>query len=108
MFVLFEILKINELVSQKEKLNIACLGEAPGAFIQSIKIFRDHFHQQSGDVFHAISKNKFDLQILNGKNTKIHDSNGEDAIQKFSKTLANSVDFVTANGEENQWNDINN
>lgn len=115
-FKLWEILNIYENrtnFNKKEKLNIACLAEAPGGFIQCIINYRKE--KIKNDKITAISiKNKDkdnnnikwnivdenNLKIIYGDSKKNHDGNlyNPEIIDYFINAHKYKLDFITADG----------
>lgn len=109
-YKLWEILKKYEKpfeLWQKSQMNIACLAEAPGGFVQALNHYRYNYndkitaislYENNKNIKWALKDNKY--QIIYGDPQKNHDGNlyNPEIIEYFIKAHKKKLDLVTADG----------
>lgn len=92
---------------EKPQINIACLAEAPGGFVQALNHYRHNYndkitaislYENDKNIKWALKDNKY--QIIYGDPKKKHDGNlyNPEIIEYFIKAHKNKLDLVTADG----------
>lgn len=92
---------------QKSQINIACLAEAPGGFVQALNHYRHNhndkitaisLYENDKNIKWALKDNKY--QIIYGDPKKKHDGNlyNPEIIEYFIKAHKKKLDLVTADG----------
>jgi len=127
-FKMWELLKLFNFLKNKEvwnkKLEIACIAEGPGGFIEAFVNFRKKYFNRIDNI-HGITLrstnknipgwNKSKLFLKNNRNVKIHygqDNTGNiynlENILSFRDYIQRKVDIITADGGFDFSDDFNN